>query len=789
MTIARSLISSAALALGVSWAVLGGGCGATEEGDEGVGQAASAVLTEGDTERIRILTWNVWDVSDPSTAVLEQAERVLQHADGFDVVLLNEVFSDSARMHWYNHLKDAFPYALIEVDSSGIDLDDSGLMVLSRLPFEQAPLQGTPIARTGTVDILPEDFKQRMDDAGGIDRFVRFDEFASGSGSDGTKAKGAVIFHVRAGTRLYNIVATNLQKGEDEGLVREQQMLNIETLVMDRINPDGTDETIVAGDFNIDASEPAIPEDLDSPVIGNPAFNPFFSTEYRSAVWTDLAGQPFFDAWRTTSSKDRGFTTNLGRGEDAGSDPDAFKGAHRTDFFLVDGRGYHTPNQATWALGSNIFPNAPSMPRDPRCVSWVRTTLRSASSDHFGVAMEMGPRSPHCNPKLAFPGRQDGVSTTFDLTAPGASAWIHFPNPGTYTLGLGKDEQAQGLAYEVFAEDNLSRGIAAMPKHDEILELTGPACGQGVPDCAFETERFFTGSKGFYVRVFSPTGRTFGQFHFYSRRHDCSSIANACELAPGAAPFVPAVPTDRDFIGHFTFQAMQVINQDVPQTITFDLRTPTPDGLLRLTTTRLGNSGSTPWRPSFHREHIENRDPEYLLRVERSSWAVTYEIGATTNLTWVSGAKDDLRLPLQQAFASPPNAMKLVCQDEGGEDWAGEEEILATLVADGVVVAGPPYLFRNDMDAWEAMDMSRVPDFGFVNDAYLYVQELKDDYYGAEPEDHAVHNLVQLDRHVAGGQERQEPIQLWSIEDDLDGNATAGPLMQFQYHISHGRAR
>lgn len=777
MVQARSLVLGAAATLGLCWgAVVGSGCGAPAEpggGPSVVGERAAAAA---ETDRLRLLTWNVGGLSEPSTAVFEQAERVRQHADGFDIVLLNEVFDAKAREQWYQHLGDLFPFALTDIDGPGIDLDDSGLMVLSRLPFDRMwwPTADMP-SQSGSVTLwAPEWFQKEVEVIGGLDLYTRFDEFRSGSGADGKKAKGAVMFHVWGGSRRYNIVATNLNRGKGEAALRREQLEDISTLINDRTNPDIDEETIVAGDFNIDAAEAGVFTYLDTTT---PSVD-FANSEYRATVWGKLHNQPFFDAWRTTSRFDAGVTGNLNLDDLGGGDPDAFAGRHRSEYFLIKGSRYHTPGALTWASPSAFM----SSTGDPHCVNWVRTTLRSASSGHFGVALEMGPRSPHCNPAMALPGREDGVATELEFTRPGADAWLYFATPGTYTLGLGKGDRERGLAYEVFSEDNLSRGMGALPDHAKLVELAGSACGHA-ETCAFETERFFAGQKGFFVRIYSPDGLTTGPFRFYSLRHDCSSNETACELQPGAPPFGPSMPAGQPFVGHFTFHSMRTVNKNVPQTISFDVSTSTPLANVRLTTTRLGNSGSTSFRPSHHREHPEALAVEYQLKVERSTNNATYVIGAKTNLTWVSGSKDDTILPIYQAFANPPAAMKLVCQDESGADFAGEEEIRAEIYADGIFIAGPPLLFRNDLDAGEAMSMAGVPDFGFVEKAYIVVDELKGDVYGADVDDTATHEFTKLAPNTPHGQSRQEPIQLWNVADPTSN----GPLMQLQYHISHGR--
>lgn len=103
------------------------------------------------TKRIRIAHWNtfarpstgsVWAKSEGSALNLEEHAKSLAatlraHANQFDVLVLNEVFSDVSREAIYNELKVDFPHWVKEIDGpldipSGTNYSDSGLAMFSR---------------------------------------------------------------------------------------------------------------------------------------------------------------------------------------------------------------------------------------------------------------------------------------------------------------------------------------------------------------------------------------------------------------------------------------------------------------------------------------------------------------------------------------------------------------------------------------------------------------------------------------------------------------------------------
>ena len=767
------------------------GCSERNGSEDGIEQSKAAIGLDRapETHRLRVLTWNVWGVPGvEEERAKAQAKRIREHADGFDVILLNEVFGDGyhvwnmdmgTRDRFYDILKDEFPYVIYKTFSSQqVDFANSGLMAFSRFPFVPATNDGDslPTHKANVLAFMPG--KTMNPDVYGP--YIRFLEFDHSCNTDQWAAKGVALFHIQPpGGKRYNIAFTHMNAGSEQCAIaaRIAQVGFIRTLLRDRISTGVPSETIVAGDMNIDGWV--------DPTVGS-AESPgteLRTDEYRSGVWGHLnwltpgPDLPFFDAWRTTSPLDDGVTNNLGEGEGGFDRPENYFGNHRLDYFLVNGTGYHTPGAQTWTNNTSFA----SAPNDPRCVNWIRTTLKSTTSDHYGVAMELGPRSTACNPALAQePRNLEGRPSPYQLSEPGSDRWFKVP-AGTYTFGLGRYEMEEGLTLEVFSARNLSRGVRPLEGYGLRNFIPDEDCDGTHGPCKFTTNRYFGGTDDLYVRVFSPDGRTFGTFHLLALKHDCSSEATACELLPGNT-LTPSLPTDREFKGFFTYRSIATVNPAVPQTATIETAVTSADGKISVGLIREGSSLA----PLSNRRvatytRSEAQSARYLLEVARTANDVTYSVRLETNLTVVTGAKDDMVIP-GHPMLEPPIGLKLICLDESGANLAGEEEIGVEVWADGVLVAGPPTLFRPDLDADEAMDMSSVPMFGFVNEAHLKIREHSGDLHTDPVDDYGELDLPKMRPSTSRGERRQQNVTLHNVLFPQSN----GPLLQFQYFASHG---
>lgn len=773
----KSLVGIATLAVAP---MLVASC-ASSPGDQDVGQVHQALALQRatTTQRLRVLTFNTWGVGPELSRVAEQARRIHTHADGFDVIVLNEVFGgglkslplaggEGARDKFYDELKADFPYVIYQANSRGLDLSDSGLMAFSRYPFVMANRDANSLPlNNGYARLLGPGPNQ----PGDSDRYVRFLVFDQSCNTDQFAAKGVALFHIEPPGGRVDVAISHTNAGPESCAVdaRKRQFDIIRTLINDRVRSDIPSQTLVVGDLNVDGWSPERDGSAEHPASS--------LVEYKDTVWGSLNPLPFFDAWRTTSPRDEGVTNNLGIGELGGVNPLNYVGNHRYDYMLVGGAGYHTAGAQTWTPPSPYTAASGS----PRCVNWIRTTLKSSTSDHFGLAAELGPKADGCNPALALPPDDlDGNARPYTLPVAGADRWFHL-DPGTYTIGLAEGEVEAGLKVEIFSSRNLSRGTSPLPNRAIPRYTVAPgSCNADIP-CVYSTNRYFGGQDDLYVRVYSPDGLTYGRFNLVVRKHDCATEETACELQPGVE-YTPDVPTDREFKGFFTHSSMATINPRVPQTLAFVSSVlQGVDGKVQQDVEMNGAyQGSSATSPVSRFEQRESNARNYLVVVSRSANSVRYSVKLTTNITVVSGAKDDLPSggsePLQ-----PSGPLKLVCIDEGGANFAGDEEISATLWADGIRVAGPPALFNAELDADEAMDMSSIPTFGFVNEAYLDLVEHKGDLFTDPAEDTAKLILGKLAPETESGKNRQESATL------RDVNGTAGPTLQFQYHVSHGR--
>ena len=299
--------------------------------------------------------------------------------------------NEGPRDVFYEELKADFPYVIYEATTTTVDLSDSGLMAFSRYPFvlpnrDDDRLPGIH----GKAYLLdPSVTKPYISD-----RHVRFLEFDKSCNTDQFAAKGVALFHIEPPGGRVDIALTHMNAGAESCAVdaRKRQFDIIRTLIGDRVKSSVPSQTLVVGDLNVDAW---------SSERDGSAENPDYSlVEYKDTVWGSLSNTlPFFDAWRTTSPRDEGVTNNLGVGELGGINPLNYVGNHRYDYVLVGGAGYHTIGAQTWTPPSPYTAASGS----PRCVNWIRTTLKSSTSDHFGLAAELGPKADGCNPALALP--------------------------------------------------------------------------------------------------------------------------------------------------------------------------------------------------------------------------------------------------------------------------------------------------------------------------------------------------------------------------------------------------
>jgi endonuclease/exonuclease/phosphatase family metal-dependent hydrolase len=155
----------------------------------------------------------------------ERAARMAPHLEGYDVLVLQEVFVNAWRDALLADLADAYPYRGDLVGRDGARMmpwrQDGGVVILSRWPVER---RATHLFE-GTC-----------------------------SGTDCLADKGIAYVALRVGERLVHVFGTHAQSvyGSDPRGVRAAQFAQFQAFVAAQAIP--ADEPVVlAGDFNADA--------------------------------------------------------------------------------------------------------------------------------------------------------------------------------------------------------------------------------------------------------------------------------------------------------------------------------------------------------------------------------------------------------------------------------------------------------------------------------------------------------------------------------------------------------
>jgi len=170
---------------------------------------------------LRILAYNVQLLPTglSATGQAERVERLPEHLDGYDVLVLTEVFDATLRGRLLRDLSAEYPYSARVLGSDGLLRQDGGVVLVSRLPIVR---EAQHVYRSRT-------------------------------GMDARADKGALYACLERGEERFHVFGTHLQanSGEDPAGVRCQQLAELAGFVADRGIPD-EEPLVIAGDMNID---------------------------------------------------------------------------------------------------------------------------------------------------------------------------------------------------------------------------------------------------------------------------------------------------------------------------------------------------------------------------------------------------------------------------------------------------------------------------------------------------------------------------------------------------------
>jgi endonuclease/exonuclease/phosphatase family metal-dependent hydrolase len=398
---------------------------------------------------LRLLTYNVQarpmglDIVDNEQRATEIADRILNSQLDFDVVCLNEVFDEDAREIFAKALTSKYPHHFLKMggdefmtsltasESAGLvalgfigavitlgignlaTTEDSGLMILSKHPFDTAPQN-----IDGMIKQLPA---------------TKWAPYKSHSGSDSLANKGAMSVRLALPDgRKFVVTATHTQAdSEDDGENAEIRAAQLSDAWNNTLSL--TDETNAKHDFVI---------------MGDLNINGMISTlsaidatkEWKSYFQNPSAALNFWDAWAFEQSPGLGVPSGAisVNPTDTGVTAPIPNGDRRYDYYLMrPGTGKLTLQHMF--VDYDLAQTSDSVPflSDHRpLVLDLASVDRSRSSPPRAEPIT-------CTETTPFFSISDGLF-------PGQIQWFVIMNDGTYDIAI------SNAKFQLFSIDNLS---------------------------------------------------------------------------------------------------------------------------------------------------------------------------------------------------------------------------------------------------------------------------------------------------------------------------------------------
>jgi endonuclease/exonuclease/phosphatase family metal-dependent hydrolase len=482
---------------------------------------------------LRILTYNTklrsWMMEvgfPPSLPPVDTAEErasyiannILASAADYDIVCLNEVFDEDARVVLSDGLVAKYPFQVTKADLLytelrqpgvlnsisnavfdvvfqplldvaalfALKLEDSGLMLASRWPFDTVPLppEAAALLDPGQVAAL---FPSGLPAVS----FMPYSDCDGGVMADCRSAKGVLWARLRRDPQhAVDVFISHTQADadavEEYAESRDKQLLAAWKFITERVgNPPFANPTLFLGDFNVPAgaAEDAVP----------------------AVEWTRLFNRPgspltdhLADQWGTVQCRGGGTGLNdPGYTADVRYRPER----QRLDIIAAD----VGPDLATQHVYVDYPVSAVPAGASPG-VSFL--------SDHLPLAIDVGTRHPGAAAHEAETVSVDDFHSGFRGRGPGEVSWFRYDRMGTYEFRL--DTQDPTVFYEVYLGDDLSR-----PRR--------PYRNERHPDFG---DRFVLVAP-FFIKVGNRRrDREFG-FEFNSHRHSGADPLEAIHLIPG----------------------------------------------------------------------------------------------------------------------------------------------------------------------------------------------------------------------------------------------------------------
>jgi hypothetical protein len=597
------------------------------------------------------------------------------------------------------------------------DLEDSGLMLFSRFPFEPLPSDdyigsSNPLFGAVKASNLGADWGDQV-------ATVVYQESECCS-FDCRSAKGAALVRVRnpATNHLLNISFTHTQASYGDGDcrcevgARERQLDLIKNMILGSLGDQfNSQDTFFFGDLNIDGDQANWDytyERNDGYDAGNAC------TSDCLWEWILRFGSPgaFFhdemvDSWAFLQSPKQGglYDWNFDRGLTQGLPLPT----ERLDYVL-------------WHAGSRTA--IQHLTRE----EGLRQNSGYWLSDHVGIGVDFNLWSPYCNPIEAYLPAMDTLISG-QIKFPGSVQWFRIDEKGTYLLAT----VGEGIKYNVYEQLDMTTPAASYYEETGDIEVPGlkPIEGAG---------KYCLPEPPFYVRVSHASREQSANYKIIAHRANAASKDDAIALLPSDGLYEYVMPAwtalnDQD-TAWFELH-IEKTTTGKPQKLRFrmvgfltpdnaDLELRAEDGttvLAKATTPEDDPDAPSDW-PNRKRIALEISDenlPEgrYYLCVKRQAIEpLGFFIGWDTDLTALHG---------QGVPGAAPMLMYCVVETDAGIDDL--DEIYLSVVADDVKVVDEVYMGQFD-DDYTASFEGVIPPIRFVSSVKITLRDSDGGAYG-----------------------------------------------------------
>jgi endonuclease/exonuclease/phosphatase family metal-dependent hydrolase len=416
------------------------------------------------------------------------AERIAEY--DYDIMVLSEVFSERARRALLGKLSSRYRYIVQYIGSRRRLRDDSGLVLLSKYPFQTLP--GSTAYGRGRLQISG---CQGSDDGPA----VWFVEYADCCCSDCLAGKGAAYVRLGVNDRRLHVFFTHMQARYDfhgpkkQQLTREiraAQLHQLSTLVREALSrePSVTDDVLLLGDFNVDG--------VRTGEVHTAAEDAGYRDGEEWFAMLDTLSEHLpnglVDAWHEhVPLADPGFTYP------------ATQPAARRDYILLSA----ADRERTLCVQHVAIAHNLTAAADDGVLRTERGT--SHLSDHLGINADLNWSSAGCHPRDAHQvSLTSGRATvTGRIEYAGALQWYRLHGNGGFMIGLEGSDCGIGGTVQIYAASDISRPLLPLGSTASSLVRSDPGCYILNGDCLVRVGEPQSLDVGEYVLTVRAAGR------------------------------------------------------------------------------------------------------------------------------------------------------------------------------------------------------------------------------------------------------------------------------------------